>query len=298
MSYWKIIYTLADRSLFAADEALAEIEYQLMDGGAAGVYGEESGIITAFLEAASSNEAAAFAQAHLSDQFSTYSIESVPETNWTQSSTELLEQITIEGLTIIPVTDADAAARAQQQLNLLNASLFIIPGMGFGTGHHATTKTVMQYLQSSQTRMGIQQWHDYSVRLRILDFGTGSGILALAARRLFPEALLHAVDNDPAAIDNARENAQINLITDITFEVDDRPRHQADIIIANIYAELLQQFEPDFHQQLTAVGMLITSGIMQEKASLIDSSFPTQRWELLDSTIVDGWMTRMYRKKG
>jgi ribosomal protein L11 methyltransferase len=297
MSYWKIIYTLADRSLFARDEALAEIEYQLMDGGAAGVYAEEAGIITAFIEAASSDEAAAFALAHLLDQFSAYTIESVPETNWTQSSTELLEQITIKDLTIMPVTDADAAARAQQ-LGSPSAALFIIPGMGFGTGHHATTKTVMQHLQSSQMRNSIQQWHDNSTPLRILDFGTGSGILALAARRLFPDALLHAVDNDPAAIDNARENAQINNMTDITFEVDDRPRHQADIIIANIYAELLQQFEPDFHQQLTAVGMLITSGIMQEKASLMDSSFPTQRWELLDSTTVDGWMTRMYRKKG
>jgi ribosomal protein L11 methyltransferase len=297
MSYWKIIYTLADRSLFAFDEALAEIEYQLMEAGAVGVYAEETGIIIAFIEAASSNVAGTFAQTHLSEQLKTYTIEPVPDTNWTQSSTELLEKIIIEDLTIIPVADA-AAARAQQQLSKSSSAIFIIPGMGFGTGHHATTKTVMQYLQSSQLREEAKKWHDQSTPLRILDFGTGSGILALLARRLFPGALLYAVDNDPAAIDNAIENAQINGITDITFEVDDRPRHQADIIIANIYAELLQQFEQDFYRQLPAVGMLITSGIMQEKASLIDSSFPTERWELLDSTTADGWMTRMYRKKG
>jgi ribosomal protein L11 methyltransferase len=297
MPYWKISYSLKNKQLFSDDEALSEIEFSLMEAGADGVYAENNGLVQVCINTFSSKDAHFFASQNTDPFFDSYTLEEIPETNWTQASKDLLEPIEIGRLKVIPVTSSDAVLSQYSDGASNKETLFIIPGMGFGTGHHATTKTVISFLQSDEVMQVISDLQKSAIHPMILDFGTGSGILAIACKKIFPQCSIIAVDNDKDAIENAKENAGLNNIANITFQVGDQPCFSSDIIIANIYAELLQQFEKDFYANLSSVGILIISGIMQEKSGLIDSSFLSTRWIPIESKIERGWMTRMYRKR-
>ena len=291
MTYWLITFNLSTVCQSMSDEERSELEFSLIEAGAEGLYSTSSESLHCFLSSLNEQDAITFAKSQISDQLLSFEVTSVPEENWTQRSNELLQPIHIGTLQIIPVTDSTAAYKIQQTLTEeeIKNKLFIIPGMGFGTGHHATTKTVLTFLDEA-----CKKFNQKSV---ILDFGTGSGILAIAAAKLLPQSRITAVDNDSAAIDNAIENAAMNKVPQISFCVEALPLHHADIILANIYAELLQEFASDFYTHLSSSGILIISGIMQEKAQLIDSSFPPKKWELLKDKNEQGWVSRMYKKK-
>jgi ribosomal protein L11 methyltransferase len=103
----------------------------------------------------------------------------------------------------------------------------------------------------------------------LVDLGTGSGIFALAARRFGIEQVL-AIDNDPQAIATARENARINKIKRVEFEVADarqwRPgRRGIDILVANLFSELLIEILPKLRRCLVPNGWLILSGVMRRQ---------------------------------
>ena len=139
----------------------------------------------------------------------------------------------------------------------------IDPQMAFGTGEHATTRGVLQLLESQVTPGS-----------RVLDMGTGSGVLAIAAARLGAGFAL-AVDNDPDALINAAENvarngvgAQVELQEAL---VDDAflARHAAegfDLILANVLSGVLRPLLPAFARALRPAGALILSGILEEEA--------------------------------
>jgi ribosomal protein L11 methyltransferase len=133
--------------------------------------------------------------------------------------------------------------------------------MGFGTGHHATTRLMLRAMQ----KMPLENQ-------TVLDIGCGSGVLAIAAVTLGAQSAV-GIDNDPDALENARENAALNKTGDrVRFEEGDfreMPLH-ANVVMANLTHGLLERSA----QQLTAMtapaGVLIVSGFMEiEKASVI-----------------------------
>ncbi len=140
----------------------------------------------------------------------------------------------------------------------------IIPAAGaFGTGHHPTTAMSLRLLEQL-TRNVPPGW-------RLLDAGTGTGILALAAVR-FGAATVVALDNDPQAIRHARANARLNKINGVKFVIASLPRWKSstefNFITANLYAEVLRDSLALFRKSLCKGGYLITSGILriQERA--------------------------------
>jgi ribosomal protein L11 methyltransferase len=141
-------------------------------------------------------------------------------------------------------------------------SHLVIPaGLAFGTGEHATTAMSLRLLEEI-TR-------DVTQGISLVDLGTGSGIFALAARRFGIEHVL-AIDNDPRAIATARENARINKVERIQFKIADarhwRPRgREIDILVANLFSELLIEILPRFRQWLAPNGRLILSGVMRQQ---------------------------------
>jgi ribosomal protein L11 methyltransferase len=124
------------------------------------------------------------------------------------------------------------------------------PGQAFGTGAHASTRLVLEIMQ---------ELADGGARpRRVLDLGAGSGILALAAAALWPEAEVHAVDNDPVAIQVARENAARNgaaIATGVEW-----PPGAFDLVMANIQADVLIELVAALAPRVA--GHLILSGLL------------------------------------
>ena len=131
--------------------------------------------------------------------------------------------------------------------------LVIPASLAFGTGEHATTAMSLRFLEELSRRWK-RGWS-------LIDLGTGSGILALAAKRFGAERVT-AIDVDPTAISIAESNARLNQIHGVTFRFSDvrkwRSTHGADIITANLCSELLIEIL----SKLKRGGLLILSGIL------------------------------------
>lgn len=127
------------------------------------------------------------------------------------------------------------------------------PGLAFGTGTHPTTALCLQWLDGVELR-----------NKRIIDFGCGSGILAIAALRLGAAEVI-AVDHDPQALQATRDNAERNgvLARLQIHESDDTPAIEADILLANILAGTLVELEPLLAKRVKPGGMIVLSGILQ-----------------------------------
>jgi ribosomal protein L11 methyltransferase len=136
----------------------------------------------------------------------------------------------------------------------------IEPGMAFGTGTHETTRLCLSAIEK------------YFTGGSFLDVGTGTGILAIAAAKLFPPAHIEACDTDAEAIAIARENARLNGVAErVSFSVgtiDDRTA-SADLVCANLTADVILPLLPTLIQ-LTC-GRLILSGILDSQAELVRS---------------------------
>lgn len=142
-----------------------------------------------------------------------------------------------------------------------STTLVIPAGAAFGTGEHATTAMSLRLLECVTRRWGMG-W-------RMLDAGTGSGILALAGRR-FGAGEVVAIDNDPLAIKTAKWNARENGIRGVSFRIADANKPIAGnfhLIAANLYSELLASVLPRFRRCLRLDGRLILSGVLREQES-------------------------------
>lgn len=133
----------------------------------------------------------------------------------------------------------------------------IEPAMAFGTGTHETTRLCLALLEK------------YFEGGSFLDVGTGTGILAIAAAKLFPDARIEACDTDPEAIAIARENAGLNTVANVAFRVGtvDESTASADCVCANLTADTISQLLP----WLLGVtcGRLILSGILESQIDFI-----------------------------
>lgn len=145
----------------------------------------------------------------------------------------------------------------------------IIPAAGaFGTGEHLTTAMSLRLLEET-TRRSADGW-------RLLDVGTGTGILALAAR-VFGAANVVGLDNDPSAVMHARCNARLNHIGRAKFVLGSilefKPAGRYEIVTANLFSELLIAALPVLHRALHPSGRLIVSGILRGQAESVVDAF-------------------------
>lgn len=134
------------------------------------------------------------------------------------------------------------------------------PGMAFGTGTHATTALCLEWLEANCKDIN-----------QLIDYGCGSGILAIAAVKLGAKQVI-AVDNDPQALQASVENAKRNQIAATTLlallpEQVEAP--QADVLIANILAKPLLELAEKFSTLLKPGGHLVLSGILQEQTEQV-----------------------------
>lgn len=136
----------------------------------------------------------------------------------------------------------------------------IEPGMAFGTGTHETTRLCLDAIQKHFSGGSF------------LDVGTGTGILAIAAAKLVPEARVEACDTDEAAVAIARENAEANGVAEqINFRVGsvDDSTPSADLVCANLTADVINQMLPTLVS--LSCGKLILSGILETQIEMVQS---------------------------
>jgi ribosomal protein L11 methyltransferase len=158
--------------------------------------------------------------------------------------------------------DVPGFGKIQPPWEPAGATLILNPGAGFGTGTHETTQLCLQAMSQWRALGGRLDW--------VLDFGSGSGILAIGAA-LFG-SLVHAVEIDPLAIENARENAKLNSVGErIQFSFDleglATSGHGSslgyDLVFANILRPVLIQFCDAICSRVAPSGALVLSGLVE-----------------------------------
>ena len=171
--------------------------------------------------------------------------------------------------------------------------LRIDPGMAFGTGGHETTRLCLELLENIMDTMPVM--HSPTV----LDVGTGSGILAMAAVKLGAQRVC-ALDTDPQAIEVAQENLAANSLLE-QVECSTTPlESQAgsfDVILANILAEELVRLASSLTERLAAGGSLVLSGILTNKEQLVRDGFASQPLKHCATISQGEWVAIHYKKE-
>jgi ribosomal protein L11 methyltransferase len=206
----------------------------------------------------------------------------VDDEDWARRSQENLEPVTVGKITVVPpfVTRPGPQPLIPDPLTIV-----IAPSMGFGTGHHATTRLCLGALQELDLRGS-----------HVLDLGTGSGILAIAARVLGAAEAI-GIDDDRDAIQSAIENLARNPgVSHVRFETRDLRSGQlerADVITANLTGALLIRSANLLLRGLKANGSLIVSGLQSHERDDVVGAFEGAQvvWEAAE----DEWVGLIFR---
>jgi ribosomal protein L11 methyltransferase len=184
---------------------------------------------------------------------------------------------------------SSVAGPSVSRLSRDKGSQLIIPASSaFGTGEHATTAMSLRFLERL-TRRWTCGWS-------LVDLGTGSGILALAAKR-FGAARVIGIDNDAAAISVAKSNARLNKIRGVTFQFGDVQKWNSgqaiDVITANLSSDLLIEALPN----LKVHRWLILSGILLSQKDKVAHAVRTNDYELINEKHRGKWVAILARRR-
>ncbi len=162
--------------------------------------------------------------------------------------------------------------------------IVITPKMSFGTGHHATTWQMMDQMQ----------YLDFKSK-KVLDFGTGTGVLAILAEKLGASFVL-AIDNDDWSIENATENASVNHCEHIVLKkADDLSDCSGfDIILANINKHVLLENAVSLRKLVYSGGLLMLSGLLTQDRADMEEVFGQAPYELRKYSEKNGWILLLF----
>lgn len=193
----------------------------------------------------------------------------VPDEDWAARSQASLRAVRVGNIVVAPPWDVPAGP----------VVIIIQPSMGFGTGHHATTRLCIDALQ----RLNI-------AGRTVLDVGTGSGVLAIAASLLGASRSV-GIDDDADAITAAHENLQLNPQAEATLLVADLRATDvgsADIVIANLTGGLLISAARALQDLVARGGSLVLSGLMAVEETDVLAAFPA--WSVNYRSEEDEWL--------
>lgn len=165
-------------------------------------------------------------------------------------------------------------------------TIHLSPKMSFGTGHHATTKQMIEMMKNI----------DFNNK-EVFDFGTGTGILAVLAEKLGAKRVL-GNDVDTWSIVNAQETvtnnscSRIDIVPTDIVDIEDK----FDIVLANINRHILLQYMSNMHSMLSDNGILLLSGIFEVDLEMIIQSATEQGFKFESSTVENNWTCARFRK--
>ncbi|MFZ3072313.1 MAG: 50S ribosomal protein L11 methyltransferase [Thermodesulfobacteriota bacterium] len=170
----------------------------------------------------------------------------------------------------------------------------IDPGMAFGSGSHDTTKSCLKAI--SLIFRGPSPWFKNPAKETLLDVGTGSGVLAIAAKKLGVKKAV-ALDNDPIAIKVAIENAELNRVKIIANRVPvSRVKDRFSVVVANIQSNTLLRLKKAIFAKVAPKGVLVLSGILAAEADCVEAAYEKTGLEL--NHVIKGreWRTLIFKR--
>lgn len=185
-------------------------------------------------------------------------------------------------LMVLPTWDSDPVPEGMITLRL-------DPGQAFGTGEHPTTQMCLELLERANP-----------AGKPIADFGCGSGILAIAAKKLGADRVV-GFDIEPASVEAAKANAVLNAADVLFFEAD-HPDAAAEfgpfrIVLSNIISAALIRFAPTIVPLLTADGWWIVSGVIPANWPDVEAAVVRSGFELIEKREDSGWIAATFRRK-
>jgi len=214
-----------------------------------------------------------------------YSIvsESLPEENWNELWEKGREVIRVSDKFVIKPTFKDYKALPGEIV------LTIDPKMSFGTGEHQSTKLLIKLLEKY-----------VSPGIRLLDVGSGTGILSIAAIKLGAAEAV-AVDNDERCYENCIENCELNSVTTkvkiVKGEISDIKEDNFDLIIANIQKDVLLNIADKIMRKLKPNGIAILSGLLEKDEEDIERHYTETGFETLEIKSMDEWIALALKRK-
>ncbi|MCL4424567.1 MAG: 50S ribosomal protein L11 methyltransferase [Firmicutes bacterium] len=211
-------------------------------------------------------------------------IREVAEEQWATAWKRYFKPMKIGRLVVIPSWE-------QYPLGPDEVPLRLDPGMAFGTGTHPTTALCLLALQSILGRAGNERGVFLPEAPFVIDVGTGSGILGIAAARLSPATVL-ALDIDEKALSVTRENVERNdLLGRIQMRIGtlEPGGPEADLIVANIMADVILDLAPVARGRLNRGGVFLASGIIIQRLEEVKTRLREGGWEILEVMTQEGW---------
>ncbi len=249
----------------------ADLIYGLLSGFDFEGFEEHEKLLTGYIASA---KMPAEAQLNAALKDFVYRVEAIPDQNWNKEWERHFQPVLVDEFCGIRADFHPPFRQVQYEI-------IINPRMSFGTGHHATTQLMIRLMQPLHMN-----------HKKLLDFGTGTGILAVLAGKMGAEKIV-AIDNDPNAVDNARQNIQENFSSGITLYGQDHPdtgEGSFDIILANINRNTLLEAAGELIKLLKPGGHLLLSGFLEEDKPVVEQPF-LQGGLTTDSALeADGWV--------
>lgn len=202
-----------------------------------------------------------------------WSSNTIEETNWNQLWESSFHPVLVDDFVAIRADFHEPVATVAYEL-------VITPKMSFGTGHHATTFLMIRHMRDLNWR-----------ETRVLDFGTGTGVLAILAHRLGAGEVL-GIDNDPWSIENAHENLARNEAGNVKIELADAVTGNGlyDIILANINKHIILDQLQKLKQALKPGGQLLVSGVLLADESAINMAAAIHGLRPVARSEKDNWL--------
>jgi ribosomal protein L11 methyltransferase len=210
---------------------------------------------------------------------------SMSDGSWAERSQASLTAIRVGRIVVTPPWRREDIATSSDG----DIVITIVPSMGFGTGHHASTRLCLHLLQS---------WRDGT--RSVLDVGTGSGVLAIAAWRL-GAARVVGIDVDADALTSARENADLNGAGEsVTLQLADLASTapellgRFDLVLANLTGAMLGRSAPALASLVAPGGTLIVSGFQRDEESSVQRAVETSQLRAVTRANEDDWVAIVF----
>jgi ribosomal protein L11 methyltransferase len=211
------------------------------------------------------------------------SISEVNEEDWATAWKQYYHPVKIsERFTIVPTWEEYTPVSTDELIIELD------PGMAFGTGTHPTTVMCLQALEK------VVKEND-----SVVDVGTGSGVLSIGAALLGAKQV-HALDLDLVAVTAARENIELNKVENIVEvfhgNLLDTVKEPADVVVANILAEIIMTFTDDAFSIVKPGGLFVTSGIIGAKKEDVKQALIASGFEIEEILMMEDWVAIIARR--